>query len=555
MTFRAILLLTVVLTSFQSTNAQESNQGPETQNLIRIAQETTFITEPLDPEGFVDYVAALNELRSKGVTPKNNYEMVVRKLITAKGSESVDNWKEKYFAALDTPVPKATPFALVDFVDYLEPNKENTNGRTEFEILRKRETLLEKPWQPDERPIAARWVQEMNELLDELVEGSKRPEFWAPYVSVDMDLSKPMPRVGLKSLAPVIEQREIARAIGIRAMGRIGTGELEDAWNDLLALQRISCHVASGYTEFEGSLVSYVLEKAWGLEIASALLSSPKLTDELAAECFKDLKARPPLPSFAEHALLGERFMRLDEFATLARRCEQEVEESLLHFVFSLRHMPATPEEGLEELHQAVHETDWNECLRQMNAWFDRLDEAATAPRFPDQKKLFEKLSYDFRTERYEIRKLRSYFELFSKAESTEATSKRLSAAILPESYIKSIEMKIAIELEARASFDMLKIAFALECYRRKEGKQAAMLSDLVPNYFENIPIDGYSGEPIRYLTRDGKTLLYCVGRNVRDDKGRTFDETHSAPSFLGLKPNWDDIVFELPTPTASNEP
>ncbi|MEM7558882.1 MAG: hypothetical protein AAF394_07150, partial [Planctomycetota bacterium] len=218
---QVILLLAASLHA-QCIIAQET----EKQSLIEIAKETTFITEPLDAQGFVDYVAALNALRSKGVTPENNYEISVRKLIAVEGSKAVDKWEEKYFVALGIPVPKTTPFALVDFADYLQPNRENAKGHVEFEIIRKRETLLEKPWQPDERSIAARWVQEMSELLDELVEASEHPDYWAPYISVDLEASRPRPRVGLSLLAPIYEQREIARALGIRAMGRIGTGEL-----------------------------------------------------------------------------------------------------------------------------------------------------------------------------------------------------------------------------------------------------------------------------------------------------------------------------------------
>ena len=37
-----------------------------------ISKETTYITEPLRSDGTPDYVAALNQRLSKGVTPENN---------------------------------------------------------------------------------------------------------------------------------------------------------------------------------------------------------------------------------------------------------------------------------------------------------------------------------------------------------------------------------------------------------------------------------------------------------------------------------------------------
>ena len=39
---------------------------------ITIGKETTYITEPLRPDGYPDYVAALNRRASEGVTPENN---------------------------------------------------------------------------------------------------------------------------------------------------------------------------------------------------------------------------------------------------------------------------------------------------------------------------------------------------------------------------------------------------------------------------------------------------------------------------------------------------
>jgi hypothetical protein len=42
-----------------------------------ISPETTYITGPLDAEGYVDYPAALNERLSKGVTPENNANVLI----------------------------------------------------------------------------------------------------------------------------------------------------------------------------------------------------------------------------------------------------------------------------------------------------------------------------------------------------------------------------------------------------------------------------------------------------------------------------------------------
>jgi hypothetical protein len=46
---------------------------------VTISKESTYITKPLRPDGYPDYVAALNEICSRGVTPKNNAAVLLQK--------------------------------------------------------------------------------------------------------------------------------------------------------------------------------------------------------------------------------------------------------------------------------------------------------------------------------------------------------------------------------------------------------------------------------------------------------------------------------------------
>src|SRR6266446_2480599 len=46
-----------------------------------ISKETTYVTGPLDKDGYIDYAAALNELLSKGVTPENNANVLIWKAL------------------------------------------------------------------------------------------------------------------------------------------------------------------------------------------------------------------------------------------------------------------------------------------------------------------------------------------------------------------------------------------------------------------------------------------------------------------------------------------
>src|SRR5687768_12550183 len=52
------------------TLAQDEKEKPSVN--VTISKETTRLTEPLRPDGYIDYVKALNMRCSKGVTPINN---------------------------------------------------------------------------------------------------------------------------------------------------------------------------------------------------------------------------------------------------------------------------------------------------------------------------------------------------------------------------------------------------------------------------------------------------------------------------------------------------
>src|SRR5262245_10829322 len=46
-----------------------------------VSPETTYVTSPLDKHGYVDYVTALNERLSKGITPESNANVLIWKAL------------------------------------------------------------------------------------------------------------------------------------------------------------------------------------------------------------------------------------------------------------------------------------------------------------------------------------------------------------------------------------------------------------------------------------------------------------------------------------------
>jgi hypothetical protein len=62
--------------------------------------------------------------------------------------------------------------------------------------------------------------------------------------------------------------------------------------------------------------------------------------------------------------------------------------------------------------------------------------------------------------------------------------------------------------------------ALAAERYRQAHGRWPDSLDDLLPKYLPRVPIDPFSGQPIRLVrTREG-LVVYSVGYNGVDDRG-----------------------------------
>src|SRR2546430_914313 len=67
-------------TPIGKTGAQ-ADQPRSGKGKFTMSKETTFVTEPVDKDGYIDYVAALNDRLRQGVTPENNANVLIWKAL------------------------------------------------------------------------------------------------------------------------------------------------------------------------------------------------------------------------------------------------------------------------------------------------------------------------------------------------------------------------------------------------------------------------------------------------------------------------------------------
>ncbi len=97
-----------------------------------------------------------------------------------------------------------------------------------------------------------------------------------------------------------------------------------------------------------------------------------------------------------------------------------------------------------------------------------------------------------------------------------------------------------ATVLYARRTADLrtAMVALAAERYRLRHGDWPAELSLLVPEFLDELPVDPFDDQPLRYLRDARGVTIYSFGEDVEDDQGDTFAETGSkrCPQDVGFR-------------------
>ena len=278
--------------------------------LVTISKETTYITEPLRPDGYPDYVAALNQRASQAVTPENNASVLFWR---AMGPRQIEPERDKFFRMLGIPtIPEKGDF-FISLTNYIKDLKEAAGARPEEEL----DVAVERPWSRQQFPVLARWLKANEKPLGLVTEASKRPRRYDP-ILCSAENSDPLVSaffgqelVAFALLVGVYQYQEVASASSARAMLGTSEGRADEAWEDLLTCHRLARLAAQG--QFTGEAWHYAgaIERIAGAA-DRALAGNAKLSASQLLKMRADLAKLAPMPKMAEKFNIGERFASLD---------------------------------------------------------------------------------------------------------------------------------------------------------------------------------------------------------------------------------------------------
>lgn len=458
---------------------------------IAIGPETTYLTGPLTDDGYVDYIAAINERQSEGVTPENNAVVL---LVQAYGAEIIhEDTRERYFELLNVTQPPTGREYFIDQVAFaqLHPDVEDSREAVqEFEDQHK--TARQRPWTRSEFPDVAALLDRNAEHLALIVEASRRERFYSPLLSDE----EPPWMFGV--LLPVEqEQRAAARQLTARSMLQLEEGDVCGAWDDIMACHRLAR--LTGQAPFLiSSLVSFSVDSI-PYDAAQALMASRSTTADQARSFVEEMQRLSPLPSTVESAQTVERLAVLDA-VILTARGEVFLEE----------------DRPLSKLGVGLSGAiDWNRVLRLVNSEIDKRVEALRDPHLANRSANVETLDEAVRTRAQPLPTL----GLRAFAGDREGASRDAGWTII-NCFLPALEQMAVSETRGIARERLLLAGFALTAYQREQGAYPESLAAVVPDLLSEVPIDPWSGNELIYRRTDDGFVVYSVDQNLKDDGG-----------------------------------
>lgn len=490
-----------------------------------IGKETTYVTAPLDAEGYIDYAAALNERMCRGVTPANNAHVLLWKALGPHpGGVAMP---KEFFQRIGIEPPPEKGDYFIDLSRYLkeqlkvDPVKE---GERIHEELRRRGL---RSWTPEQHPTVASWLKANEKPLAVVIEATQRSHYFLPLVPRKMETDNRF--VGLVGVPlPTLEQcRLLAGALAARAMLRVGQSSADDAWQDLIACHRLGRLVGQGATLAEGSAGYAIDGTACWADLA--FLEGFKPDAKRLESCLRDLRKLPSLSCMAEKVEFGERFMVLYMVANIARH------GNLMGNIRFLEGLPDQKPEKADGAEKLLQDMDWDSALRNVNRWFDRLSASlAEKDRGPREKKLKQIF-----LESITIRGNVATGETAKQLRSGKTSRDKVVSDILVSLVVPVITGSHNRADCAQQTQDNVIVAFALACYQREHGHYPKELTALAPKYLEHVPRDLFSRQALIYRPDNDGYLLYSVGVNGQDELGRSSDDD----------PPGDDLTINMPVP------
>lgn len=503
MRYIAVLLLPVLLLS-QLASANDAERIP-----LKIGKDTTYFTGPLTEDGVIDYVAALNKSYGKDVKRDDNAFVLLAQLLlkqTPDWEEGTAIYRDRIHESLGIDPDVTMPSLMTRWTYAAEAGLEDVA----FEAMV--DEALEGPWTEKELPHVHEWMLANAAVIEKINEALVRPDYFAPLIRTAGDESLPailLPQLGML--------REAGRLIVVHGLYAFSQGDSETTLAGVIRLHKFGKLVSHEPTLI-GVLVSISIQNMQR-ELLETLVGAGELSHEDALAYLEVYEQVGAVDTIDRAINQHERLMTLDSIQRAWAGSRTD-----LHFFIGQSDDDARS--AAKRMGAVVRSRffDINRSLRLVNRRYDELASIAAIMDREEQQKAY-KAFHEATAVPDGIKRIAKLFEI----SATDALPEGWTADRYTDE-VTSIYMLLlmadaesARRTQQRSQSRRLveATAIALLGYRDQHDELPHTLDPLVPTYFDSVPIDFATGEPLVYRVKDdGSALVYSLGDNFKDDGG-----------------------------------
>jgi hypothetical protein len=475
--------------------------APATQpSTLTISKQTTWITSPLYPDGTPDYIGAMNQMASGGVTAQNNAAIMLLRLGIMDQADA-----KNAFKVLGLSASQATLLPMENTTDFFEehlpqelaeqkvnesllPGWNQNHPNSPAELFASAETQFagHYPWTADKCVMLYAYLLKMGPTLDELQQASELSQFYMPMTNKEGFLT-----VIKATLAAQMDPEKIYDPLIWRATLDLGQGDITGCEQNLLAIHRYARLMAAQPVTVLTYMAAVQAESiaAGGDRV---LLFDSSLTGKQALDYLKTLQSLGSLAPAWQSTNISVRFVILDVLSSYYRNA------------FHLGPYEKTPDELdgiLSDVPKDLSGVDWNRVFERTNQTFEILSDYLRFPSDSDQGREAQSA--------YE--KIEDQAEKFNTA-TAASVNDRLFWSILNDlnilgqgNFVDGIHY---LGLYGSQVGQLTQIGLALAAYHAEHSAYPDKLDALSPEYFPQLPVNLFTGKPLSYVrTADGYKL------------------------------------------------
>lgn len=528
-----ILLLLILVVIWVACNVRL--RPADGQPLVEVSSETTWLTAPLDSNGDVDYLEAVNIQCSDGVTLENNaFAKLIRVIGPIQDDPELTNQiverlgieplapSGDYFVEFETWLrnrlqqvkdQKAKEFlekSNADLGSESDLDSEHLGGSEDWsedaapdpeDVLEQFEFAQQFPWSKQQFPEVEEWRKRHEPMLQLIREGVQRSHYYHPLAS------KQSPKLMNATLHYPLEIRKLGDLLSVSTMSKISEGDVDGCIDDLNLHFGLAFHVARGPSLVE-ELVGITIANGARDDVVSLCASgkADALQLKRLAQCLKEAK---PIDNCGQRIDLVERLVGLDAAVSMARANG------------SARGVAPSVEAQVSMLSQIVA---WEETLSTLNGFYGRFKEAAMSKDPDEFQAVYSSLEDEMIENDVWVNDNTLKAGLMGRKSRGIWLGRLLGGTLMP-----GLGVVVKAENETKSKHEMLKILVAASIFKIEKNVSPESLDQLAPEYLDRIPNDPLTGQAfVLKLTDHGLQIHSPQWDEESDLEGRLMLELKS---------------------------